>query len=266
MHANSPVDFAYPWWLTYGHLTVFLPAVAGWFVARARGWNKWSRFALMALAIWSGLSFGVIRMVNLSGEAELPTEKFLASGGGRVLDIGAGTGRSSLMVLEARPKATLVASDLFAASFDQHFGRKELTPQDRLAANLKAAGVDQRATIKTADMRKLPFEAASFDAAVSAYAMDHLNREGSAQALREAARVLKPGGEFLLILVNNDRWTKFAFGPLLSHGAVRGAGWWSARAKEAGFEVVEEGTRPATMFLLLRRAEKNGAISSIPKD
>ena len=129
-----------------------------------------------------------------------------------------------------------------------------MSPQDRLRANLKAAGVDQRAVIATADMRKLPFEPASFDAAISAYAMDHLSREGSTQALAEAARVVKPGGEFLLILVNNDRWTKFAFGPLLSHGAVRGAGWWSARAKEAGFEVVEEGTQPGTMYLLLRRA------------
>jgi SAM-dependent methyltransferase len=156
------------------------------------------------------------------------------------------------MVLAARPQATLVASDLFGDSFERHFGPGE-SPQQRLLRNLKAAGVDQRASIVMADMRKLPFEAGSFDAIISSYAVDHLNREGIDQALGEAARVLKPGGDFLLVLVANDRWVKFAFGPLLSHGGTRGSAWWGARVKEAGFQVVEEGTSPATLYFLLRR-------------
>ena len=156
------------------------------------------------------------------------------------------------MVLRERPQATLVASDLFGASFDQHFGHGD-SPQDRLLANLKAAGVERRTTIETADMRKLPFEDASFDAAVSAYAMDHLNRDGSKLALMEAARVVKPGGDFLLILVENDNWAKFAFGPLLSHGGTRGAAWWKSSVKQAGFDILEEGTQPVTSFILARR-------------
>jgi len=58
---------------------------------------------------------------------------------------------------------------------------------------LKAAGVDQRASIETADVRKLPFEPAAFDAIVSAYTIDHLNRQGVDASLAEAARVMKPG-------------------------------------------------------------------------
>src|SRR6185295_17844571 len=119
-------------------------------------------------------------------------ENFFRSGTGRVLDLGAGTGRSSIMVLAARPQANLVALDLFGDSFEHHFGNSE-TPQQKLLTNLKLAGVDQRATIQTADMRKLPYEAASFDAVVSAYAIDHLNRQGSDETLLEAARVIKPG-------------------------------------------------------------------------
>src|SRR5262249_35108379 len=152
----------------------------------------------------------------------------LRSGVGRVLDIGAGTGRSSIMVLESRPQATLVALDLFAESFEQHFGRGE-SPQQRLLANLKAAGVEQRATIRTAGMRKLPFEPAAFDAVVSAYAIDHVNRQGINQSLAEAARVLKPGGDFLLMVIANEPWAHFAFGPLLAHGGTRDAAWWNAR-------------------------------------
>jgi ubiquinone/menaquinone biosynthesis C-methylase UbiE len=192
-------------------------------------------------------------VINVNGRTELPTQSFLATGAGRVLDIGAGTGRSSIMVLESRPRATLVALDLFEQSFDQHFGKGE-TPQGRLLANLKAAGVDQRATIATADMRKLPFEPAAFDAVVSAYAVDHLNRQGTDQALTEAARVLKPGGELLLMIIANEKWAKFAFGPLLSHGGARGAAWWTTHVEKAGFHILEQGTRPLTFYLLARRS------------
>jgi ubiquinone/menaquinone biosynthesis C-methylase UbiE len=192
-------------------------------------------------------------VIDINGRPSLPTQSFLHSGTGRVLDMGAGTGRSSIMVLEARPQATLVALDLFADSFDQHFGRSE-SPQQRLLANLKAAGVERRATIETADMRKLPFEPAAFEAIVSAYAVDHLNRRGINQTLAEAARVVKPGGDFLLILIGNEPWAKFTFGPLLSHGGVRGPAWWTARLQEAGFQVLEEGTRPLTLYLLSRRS------------
>jgi ubiquinone/menaquinone biosynthesis C-methylase UbiE len=158
------------------------------------------------------------------------------------------------MVLTHRPRTTLVALDLFGASFDAHFGAGE-TPQARLLANLKAAGVEQRATVVKADMRKVPFDAASFDAIVSSYAVDHLQSDGVRQALSEAARVLKPNGEFLLMVVQNDGWVKFAFGPLLSHGGTRGPAWWTERVKEAGFQVVETGTPPATLYILTRRAQ-----------
>ena len=189
---------------------------------------------------------------NINGVPTLPTQAFLSSGVGHVLDIGAGTGRSSIMVLEYRPQATLVAVDLFSESFNEHFGHSG-TPQQRLLANLETARVDQRATITTADMRKLPFESSSFDAVVSAYAMDHLNRSGTDQALLEAARVLKPGGDFLLILIANEKWAKFAFGPLLSHGGFRGASWWAAHVQQTGFQIIEQGTHPLTFYLLARR-------------
>jgi SAM-dependent methyltransferase len=250
---NGQLDFGYPWWLHYGHLVVLGPAAAGLAVGYLRKWSAWALVALGLLTLWSGASFALIRIgVNINSVPKLPTENFLRSGVRRVLDIGAGTGRSSIMVLAARPQVTLVASDLFADSFDEHFGKGE-SPQQRLLANLKMAGVDGRATIETADMRKLPYEPGSFDAIVSAYAMDHLSRDGSRQALAEAARVLKPGGEFLLILVENDKWAKFLFGPLLSHGGTRGAAWWNAQVQDAGFEILEQGTQPVTLFILARR-------------
>jgi ubiquinone/menaquinone biosynthesis C-methylase UbiE len=130
------------------------------------------------LALWSGTSALATRAFDVNGRASMPTQNFLRSGSGRILDLGAGTGRSSIMVLEARPKATLVALDLFGGSFDTHFGGG-VSPQQRLLSNLTAAGVEDRATIMQADMRKLPFEPATFDAIVSSYAIDHLTAKAS---------------------------------------------------------------------------------------
>jgi ubiquinone/menaquinone biosynthesis C-methylase UbiE len=81
--------------------------------------------------------------------------------------------------------------------------------------------------------------------------MDHLGRNGARTALAEAHRVLKPGGDFLLILVANDGWAKFAFGPMLSHGGTYGPAWWRDAAQQAGFDVKEEGTAPVTLYFLL---------------
>ncbi|HEY7337938.1 MAG TPA: class I SAM-dependent methyltransferase [Bryobacteraceae bacterium] len=250
---NSHLDFGYPWWLTYGHLPILAGALLMLLVGYARNWPKWPMLLLAVLLLWSSAAFMVMRFgLNANGRASLPTQNFFPSGAGRVLDIGAGTGRSSIMVLEARPRAALVALDLFADSFDQHFGSGG-SPQARLLGNLKAAGVERRATIETADMHRLPFPPASFDAIVSAYAIDHLSRQGSAQALAEAARVLKPGGDFLLMVIAKERWAKLAFGPLLMHGGVRGPDWWDAQMGQVGFKIVEQGTRPGTLYILARK-------------
>jgi SAM-dependent methyltransferase len=251
--AAAHLTFGYPWWLSYGHLPIVASALLFLLLGYWRTWSKWPMAVFGMILLWSSAGFFIARFgIDINGRASLPTENFLRSGTGRVLDIGAGTGRSSIMVLEARPRTALVALDLFGDSFEEHFGPGE-SPQERLVANLKAAGVEQRATIVTADMRKLPFEAAAFDAVVSAYAVDHLDREGSTQALAEAARVLKPGGDFLLMLVGNEPWVHFAFGPLLAHGGLRGPQWWNTRLTGAGFRVVEEGTHPATLYFLARR-------------
>ncbi|MFN7934777.1 MAG: class I SAM-dependent methyltransferase [Bryobacteraceae bacterium] len=252
MTANASLDFGYPWWLSYGHLVILIPAVAALAAGLRFRWPRWLVVLLGVTTIWSVAAMGALNYVGINSRGALPTANFFRAGEGKVLDIGAGTGRSSIMLLEARPKATLIALDQFGESFEHHFGHGP-TPQERLQANLNAAGVANRASITTSDMRKLPFDDASFDAIISAYAVDHLPREGVKQALAEAHRVLKPGSEFLLMLVHNDRWIKFAFGPALSHGGTRNKLWWNERLKEAGFQIAEEGTAPATLYFLLRR-------------
>ncbi|MFX8312614.1 class I SAM-dependent methyltransferase, partial [Acinetobacter baumannii] len=75
--------------------------------------------------------------------------------------------------------------------------------------NVKAAGIDQsRVRVIEADMRKIPAPDNTFNAVISSYAIDHLDRAGIKTALHEVNRVLAPGGDFLLMVIRADAWLK----------------------------------------------------------
>jgi ubiquinone/menaquinone biosynthesis C-methylase UbiE len=102
-------------------------------------------------------------------------------------------------------------------------------------------------------MRQMPIESAAFDGVVSAYAIDHLNRDGIHKALGEASRVLKPRGQFLLMVLAKDAWFELAFAPIFLHTRLPGRETWTGFLHDAGFEVLETGTRPATLYFLARK-------------
>lgn len=244
-------DYAWPW--TYGHL-IAAGAFLGlaWFSRFVR-WSRWATGIFGLLGVWALASACIIHgPLRFSRPLALPTQAFLSASGGRVLDAGAGSGRSALMVLMSRPGARVVALDRFAG----YYGIVDNTP-DRLLANARAAGVEGRLEAAVGDMRAMPFEDASFDAAVSAYAIDHLASADVARTFAEVHRVLKPNGELLLMVVNPDVWVRVALPFLHGHGYFGGRAFperWRARLTAAGLRVVEEGTQPATLFFLARKA------------
>ena len=88
-------------------------------------------------------------------------------------------------------------------------------------------------------MREMPFDDASFDGVVSVAAIDHLNREGVERTLAEVTRVLRPEGQFLLMVVNPDIWTKIAMPFLHGHGYFGGRAYperWRSQLSAAGLE------------------------------
>jgi hypothetical protein len=112
---HSHINFGYAWYWTSGHLLVAAIVLPLFWLAYARKWPKPLLAVLGAAAVWAVVAFVAVRLeLNMNGRAPLPTEAFLPSGSGRVLDMGAGTGRSTLMVLEARPRAFVVALDSFS--------------------------------------------------------------------------------------------------------------------------------------------------------
>src|SRR6185437_3918117 len=66
--------------------------------------------------------------------------------------------------------------------------------------NLFAEGVHKRCEIVTGDMRSMPFSCASFCVVVSFFSVcNGPHREGRDQAIREIARVLRPGGRLAVV-------------------------------------------------------------------
>jgi len=109
-------------------------------------------------------------------------EALPVGGDGRVLDVGCGTGHTALAF--APRVATVTAVDLTEGMLAQ--GR-------RLAAE---RGIDT-VTFRQGDVERLPFADGSFDLVTSRYSAHHYPHP--LEALREVARVLAPGGVFLLV-------------------------------------------------------------------
>jgi len=247
----SAYDFGYSWLVVYG---LVIPLVVAGLLGAVAVWRRWSRWvvALSALvAVWAAAGVILIHSAfGINRPMRLPTERFLTSGSGRVLDAGAGSGRAAVGVLLARPQTTVTGLDIY----EGYWGIDDNTPE-RFMKNARIAGAADRASARTGDMREMPFQAGEFDAVVSSYAIDHLRRDGIAKALSEVARVLKPRGEFLLLIVNVD-WRTWLVSPhAIAHHPRQDPAEWRAWLERAGFALEEEGTQPATRYFLARRRE-----------
>ncbi|MCP5116046.1 MAG: class I SAM-dependent methyltransferase [bacterium] len=180
-----------------------------------------------------------------------PTDQFLTGETKLALDVGAGSGRATLMVLLSRTNSHVVALD----SFSEGYGIGGNGPK-RLQANASTAGVEERLEVVSGDMREIPLDDGSFDGVVSAFAIDHLRAKGIKMALSEISRVLRPEGEFLLFVVNPDGWVRFAYPMFSAHGYFGGTSnpdRWRSLLAAAKFDVIEDGTQPAALYFLSRK-------------
>jgi arsenite methyltransferase len=117
--------------------------------------------------------------------------------------------------------------------------------------NARREGVADRVEVATGDMRKMPFPEARFDIVVSNVAIHNVyEREGRDQAIREIARVLKPGGR---VVIHDIRHVTRYAASLAASGLVDVRRVGSAPARLALLVATFGSLRPDTV--VARKAE-----------
>lgn len=149
----------------------------------------WAAGGLLAGAVWMvvGSRYGKLK------ERERLLDHIPWRGDERVLDVGCG--RGLVLVGAARRLATGSAVGIDVWQAEDLSGNRADVP----LKNAEIEGVRERVAVQTADMRHLPFADGSFDVVTSRAAIHNLYVAAErAKAIREIARVLKPGGRALV--------------------------------------------------------------------
>nr|AHE14864.1 RebM-like D-glucose O-methyltransferase [uncultured bacterium] len=138
--------------------------------------------------IWgANLHFGYWDDTNADASVDDATDRLTdemirlldVDAGDRVLDVGCGIGKPALRLAKARDVRVTGIS----------ISRPQV---DQANSRAIAEGLAHRVSFAFADAMDLPFEDASFDAVLALESLHHMPDRG--RALREMARVLRPGG------------------------------------------------------------------------
>jgi SAM-dependent methyltransferase len=110
-----------------------------------------------------------------------------------LLDLGCGRGAVLLTAAKLLPNGRAIGVDIWRA--DQTDNSQENTLR-----NAELEGVADRVEVRTADITELPFDDNSVDVIVSSLVVHNIpSQDGRDKAIREAARVLRPGGKLVLV-------------------------------------------------------------------
>jgi ubiquinone/menaquinone biosynthesis C-methylase UbiE len=161
--------------------------------------------------------------------------------GQRVLDLGCGTGTLALMVKGREPEAEVVGLDA--------------DPDILEIAASKAASAGAEIKLDRGLSTELPYEDGSFDLILSTLFFHHLAGDDKRRTAREAARVLRPGGELLVVDYGrpSDPLMRAAIGTVRLFDGIEPtrdnvAGRLPAIFAEAGFDGTTESDRFRTVF------------------
>jgi SAM-dependent methyltransferase len=161
---------------------------------------------------------------------------------GRWLNIHCGFDETSGLLAAIFPASTFDVVDIF-------------DPRVMTEASIRQARRTERGAIaaKPARFDHLPFGFGTFDAAFCIFAAHELRQDYQRERLfQEIARILIPGGEFVVMEHSRDWWNLLAFGPGFLHFFSPRA--WRKTASSAGLAVQTElSMTPFVRVYVLRR-------------
>jgi len=175
-------------------------------------------------------------------------DRVVWTGSEQVLDVGCGRGLILMGAAKRLRTGKATGIDVWQA--------EDLTRNhaDATIENARREGVADRVEVRTADMRQMPFADNTFDVIVSRAAIHNIHKAPErAAAIREIARVLKPGGQAIIEDIRHHREYALIF---TQNGCadLRRAG---SLAVYLFFSFVTFGSlRPAT--LLVRKSASRG--------
>jgi SAM-dependent methyltransferase len=153
--------------------------------AVGRAYEEWFTRGLRGLGMRYLFSRRGLWLVNTPYRRILEAARITSED--RILDFGCGIGNILIALAARMPfREALVGTDIAPALIE--IGKKEVA----------RAGLGGRIDLHVAPATHLPFPDGRFDVVLTSHVIKHLDEVGIASAFREVARVLAPGGRFLL--------------------------------------------------------------------
>ena len=171
-------------------------------------WSRQDSIAVIARPLMvAGLACGAMGLWMIydskfgkAREREKYLDKIAWRGDESVLDVGCGLGLFLIGAAKRLSTGRAVGIDKW---------QQEDLSGNNAAGTLNNAmieGVADKVEVHTGDARKLPFNDASFDVVLSSMALHNIYNAGERQtAVREIARVIKSGGQVLIVDVRHTR-------------------------------------------------------------
>ena len=191
MIAAAPLA-AVLFWAFFALALAFLPRAGAWLALD--GFLALAALAATLLTLWF---CALYRMFSYDGKRQLarqivegPAAFVKLPAGGRILDVGCGSGALTIACAKGNPACQALGVDLWRgvyASFSQRICEE----------NAAAEGV-ANTEFRPGDALKLDFPDGSFDAVTSNYVYHNIPKVSGQTMLEETLRVLKKGGVFAI--------------------------------------------------------------------